>query len=684
MPCCGSDPPAPTPTEELYTMAKGNLHDEAKAQQCVLNGADVCYTPSPSDPMSAVHLFASKGHYKCFEECLKSTTAIDFTGKDEKAWETSILHYTVASRSEEDAEKLISAVKARLQRRVAGDHCDWSMMNRRGDTTYSTAFMAEAADNNLLHTVYPKLKDLPYFANMISPIPMADPVCETDWEKLTEEEQQKFLLLNGVTDHATTALWKVCRSPKPDRVRVREWVDEGAKIQRGMAGPVSSLERLIMHGSVDGVAACMKTKQPIHFTMDENGRNILLLTCQDTSVDVAVAILKTMVQRIEEKVEGDTVNWLERNASWNDFFSNAAYYDMLHRVWPLVKELEEFRERTAPIPVYSRITQEDWDKLGEDQRFFKAEAGFVPLGHRLRGVRYHYRDGKLATEPWEEVSWEAQRELGVGSFGPANLALLSNKCLVTVKVQRSSNQVMECLSDMAVMEVEVMKCMRHKNIAEFYATQHLAGKKELQIISEYCEGLGEGSETVALALQKSPDHFTIKRVRRYAKQMLEGLAYLHRNKLLHGDLKPSNVLLTKDGEHIKLTDFGCSRKMKEASSSTALHTSVPFTAPEVLDPSRGCHATEFSDIWSLGCTVLAMMGHHPWGDDEEELSVQQLQKKICDADGMPSGVPETCGDDKLLQFLHACFQRAPEERLTAQKLLKHPWITCPDSKLKKP
>eukprot|EP00796_Vickermania_ingenoplastis_P007718 gene7718-biopygen4828 len=86
--------------------------------------------------------------------------------------------------------------------------------------------------------------------------------------------------------------------------------------------------------------------------------------------------------------------------------------------------------------------------------------------------------------------------------------------------------------------------------------------------------------------------------------MLEGLMFLHANNVLHRDLKPSNVMLTKNGEHIKLTDFGCFKIIKEQSTKQALMSSKMYSPPEVLDAMKGNRYSRAGDVWSLGCTLL--------------------------------------------------------------------------------
>ena len=93
-------------------------------------------------------------------------------------------------------------------------------------------------------------------------------------------------------------------------------------------------------------------------------------------------------------------------------------------------------------------------------------------------------------------------------------------------------------------------------------------------------------------------------------KILEGLGYLHRNGVVHCDLKVANILTTKSGD-VKLSDFGVSLSLS-VMERAAKDVAGNWMAPEVLK-LRG--ASTKSDIWSLGCTVIELLtGQPPYGD----------------------------------------------------------------------
>uniref|UniRef100_A0A3Q0S4I0 Mitogen-activated protein kinase kinase kinase 19 n=1 Tax=Amphilophus citrinellus TaxID=61819 RepID=A0A3Q0S4I0_AMPCI len=143
-------------------------------------------------------------------------------------------------------------------------------------------------------------------------------------------------------------------------------------------------------------------------------------------------------------------------------------------------------------------------------------------------------------------------------------------------------------------EVELLKTLRHINIVGFLGTS--LHQHAVSIFMEF----GPLPERV-LAL--------------YTHQILEGVAYLHVNRVIHRDLKGNNVMLMPTGV-IKLIDFGCARRLScihhTACNSVDLLKSVHGTpywmAPEVINETGYGRK---SDIWSVGCTVFEMATGKP-------------------------------------------------------------------------
>ena len=163
-------------------------------------------------------------------------------------------------------------------------------------------------------------------------------------------------------------------------------------------------------------------------------------------------------------------------------------------------------------------------------------------------------------------------------------------------------------------------------------------------------------------------------IKKYTKQILEGLKYLHDNKILHRDIKCANILIGDKGT-IKLTDFGCSKiiiiNKKDSSSNeeycTSLKGTIPWCAPEVICQKK---YGKKADIWSLGCTLIEMTGHKPWGNIE---NIYQIMNKIGKSNLTPE-IPD-CLSDNFKNFLDLCLKRDPKKRANLKTLLNHKFIT---------
>jgi mitogen-activated protein kinase kinase kinase 17/18 len=156
-------------------------------------------------------------------------------------------------------------------------------------------------------------------------------------------------------------------------------------------------------------------------------------------------------------------------------------------------------------------------------------------------------------------------------------------------------------------------------------------------------------------------------VRAYAADVLRGLAYLHGRSVVHGDVKPRNVVIGADGR-AKLADFGCARRVAASSAARPIGGTPAFMAPEV---ARGEEQGPAADVWALGCTVVEMAtGRAPWSGSDVLAAVHRI--------GYTDAVPEVPAwmSSEAKDFLACCFARHAGDRLTAAQLLEHPFVAA--------
>ncbi|XP_075913277.1 uncharacterized protein LOC116958612 [Petromyzon marinus] len=92
----------------------------------------------------------------------------------------------------------------------------------------------------------------------------------------------------------------------------------------------------------------------------------------------------------------------------------------------------------------------------------------------------------------------------------------------------------------------------------------------------------------------------MRRLREYTRAILDFLLYAKGRGIIHGDIKPDNILLTAAGK-VRVTDFGWSSYLKHKTQHVC--GTLPYMAPELL---LGYYVTCAVDMWALGCTVAEM------------------------------------------------------------------------------
>ncbi|KAJ1977043.1 kinase that interacts with cdc31p [Dimargaris xerosporica] len=148
--------------------------------------------------------------------------------------------------------------------------------------------------------------------------------------------------------------------------------------------------------------------------------------------------------------------------------------------------------------------------------------------------------------------------------------------------------------------------------------------------------------------------------------VLQALVYLHRNDIIHRDIKAANILMTEDGT-VQLCDFGVARSISSTSMRRYSFAGTPYwMAPEVISQSSGYDAKV--DIWSLGITVYEMATGNPPHAEQDPKRVLYLAVK--------SAPPKLGASHSaaIRDFVASCLQVQPEDRPMADQLLKSKFI----------
>lgn len=267
------------------------------------------------------------------------------------------------------------------------------------------------------------------------------------------------------------------------------------------------------------------------------------------------------------------------------------------------------------------------------------------------------------------IKWIRGALIGKGSFGSVYLGLNSMKGgLMAVKqisipepVEESEDKKSN-VNQALQSEIEFLSQLSNVHIVQYLGTS--MDEENLNIFLEYVPG---GSVTHLLS-EYGP--FGIALTKRYLKQILLGLNYLHEKDIIHRDIKGANVLVDHNGI-VKISDFGISKKMETSwfasgsSQKPTLQGSVFWMAPEVV---KQVPSTVKADIWSLGCLIVEMLtGKRPF----PELTQMQAIFKI--GTGATPEIPSTTEED-LKALIDRTFEQDQNLRPSAEELLEIPLL----------
>jgi serine/threonine protein kinase len=111
-------------------------------------------------------------------------------------------------------------------------------------------------------------------------------------------------------------------------------------------------------------------------------------------------------------------------------------------------------------------------------------------------------------------------------------------------------------------------------------------------------------------------------------QIADGLDYIHSKKLIHRDIKPENILISMNGQQLKLSDFGLSKQisLRDTCSMSGTKGTLLWMAPELRGDDNN-KATPKCDVFPCGCVFFVFLtrengGIHPFGDMKDHLEVQ--------------------------------------------------------------
>jgi serine/threonine protein kinase len=207
--------------------------------------------------------------------------------------------------------------------------------------------------------------------------------------------------------------------------------------------------------------------------------------------------------------------------------------------------------------------------------------------------------------------YEIVRSLGSGGFGSVYLARdtwLDIKVAIKVPHKQSA-ELYKLLK-----EPRLQAALNHPNIVRM-----IAAEKESRVffmVMEYVKG-----KTLEKILEKERA-LAWERAVDYVRQIAHGVDHAHKNKVIHRDLRPSNIMISEDGT-AKITDFGTSAWLNNVPYASTRIGSPPYMAPEQFLGK----ASYQSDIYSLGCIFYeTIIGRPPIFDPDPFKILEKAQQ----------------------------------------------------------
>ena len=156
-------------------------------------------------------------------------------------------------------------------------------------------------------------------------------------------------------------------------------------------------------------------------------------------------------------------------------------------------------------------------------------------------------------------------------------------------------------------------------------------------------------------------------------QIASGLSAAHENRIIHRDIKPQNIIMSRDGK-VKVTDFGIAKVADSTTVTTTAAGTVHYISPE---QARGGYSDERSDIYSLGITMYEMVtGRVPFeGETNVAVALMHIQSEITPPRQLEPSIPVS-----FEKIILKCTQKKPERRYASareliadlRKVLTHP------------
>jgi len=253
----------------------------------------------------------------------------------------------------------------------------------------------------------------------------------------------------------------------------------------------------------------------------------------------------------------------------------------------------------------------------------------------------------------------SRKKIGKGAFSVIYKGThkISNKVFA---IKEISYENLSKIKNTIKREFTVMKKLNHPHIIKLHEVFFDNDNKNVYLVLDYYE-----KGDLCKFLDGKP--LKEKYAKKYMRQLALGLEYLHRNSIIHRDLKLKNILVTNSND-IVISDFGFARNGDNETMFDTMCGSPMYMAPEIMNQKVYDNK---SDLWSVGVIMYELLfGTTPY----HAKNMIELMKKIKRRDvNIPNEyrnlITEDCRD-----LLFSLLNKNPKKRITWESFFKHPWF----------
>jgi len=339
-------------------------------------------------------------------------------------------------------------------------------------------------------------------------------------------------------------------------------------------------------------------------------------------------------------------------------------------------------------------------KQGQTEKFTPKRNNKPRLGEtRREDFKRHREEDKLFRESCQNTgfnvlsNYSKKGKLGEGTYGLVTKAV-HKASMLDVAIKKIKPEAEDVgLSPTTVREIALLSELQHPYIVPLIESIFLDGS--VYLVFEFCEyDLKKYMDIYQK--QTNKEGLPLVTIQRFQYQMCKAIEYCHLNRIYHRDMKPQNVLVTVDGDRIKLADFGLARQHGvPLSELTREVVTLWYRSPEIL-----LGATLYDqgvDTWALGCIFAEMLTGHAlfkanseiecvfkifqlvgtpspltfpihklpeWQDEFPKFKSQSIRKVV------RSSKLSNEGYEYLLSFL----ELNPLRRIDSRRAASHPWL----------